>query len=42
MKLKALYQIKGKATLIKHKGNRDIKFAPVYFNPFTKTVITFK
>ena len=44
-----LYEIKGfkyhitvKVLLRKHKDNRDIEFAPVYFNSTTKTVINSK
>ena len=33
------YQITVKVLLKKHKLNREIKFAPVYFNSVTKTVI---
>ena len=33
------YQITVKVLLKKYKHNREIEFAPVYFNPFTKTVI---
>ena len=41
MKLKA-YQITVKVLLRKQKQNRDIGFAPVYFNSTTKTVINIK
>ena len=33
------YQITLKVLLRKHKQNRDLKFAPVYFNSTTKTII---
>ena len=33
------YQITVKVLLSKHKRNEDIEYAPVYFNPATKTVI---
>ena len=33
------YQITVKVLLKKYKHNREIEFAPVYFNSFTKTVI---
>ena len=33
------YRITVKGLLKKYKHNREIKFAPVYFNSFTKTVI---
>ena len=36
------YQITVKASLIKHKGNADIKSALVYFNSIIKIVIDFK
>ena len=36
------YQITLKATLKKYKSNGEIKFAPVYFNSTTKTVINHK
>ena len=36
------YQITVKGLLSKHKENRDIEFAPVYFNSTTKTVINLK
>ena len=34
------YQITVKVLLTKHKENRGIEFAPVYFNFTTKTVIS--
>ena len=36
------YQIIVTHLLRNHKGNRDIKYSPVYFNSITKTVINFK
>ena len=36
------YRITVKASIIKHKGNGDIKSAHVYYNSITKTVINFK
>ena len=36
------YQITGKVLLKIHKLNREIEFAPVYFNSLTKTVINHK
>ena len=33
------YQITAAISLCKHKMNRDIEYAPVYFNSATKTVI---
>ena len=33
------YQITVKVLFCKNKGNGDKEFAPVYFNPTTKTVI---
>ena len=33
------YQVAVKVLLSKYRGNGDIKFAPVYFNSATKTVI---
>ena len=36
------YEITVKVLLRKHKENRDIEFAPVYFNSTTKTVINSK
>ena len=33
------YQITVKVLLKKYKPNREIEFAPVYFNSLTKTVI---
>ena len=31
-----------KVLLIKHKGNGDLQFAPVYFSSTTETVINFE
>ena len=36
------YQITGKVLLKIHKLNREIEFAPVYFNSLTKIVINHK
>ena len=36
------YQITLKVSLLKHKGNGDIEYVPLYFNSITKTVIHFK
>ena len=36
------YRITVKGLLSKHKENRAIEFAPVYFNTTTKTVINLK
>ena len=36
------YQVTAKVLLRKHKENKDIKFAPVYFNSTTKTIINSK
>ena len=33
------YQITVKVLLKKYKCNKEIEFAPVYFNSFTKTII---